>query len=109
MTTTEYGFNYIILTNDIVDEFNLGDFGTAFIVPLLGKVNTVKAWAVFYQQYDGYFRVRLRSRNIVINEIAKRHGGGGHELAAGATAKNIDEIHDIINEANNLLKEQTIK
>lgn len=109
MTTTEYGFNYIILTNDIVDEFNLGDFGTAFIVPLLGKVNTVKAWAVFEQQDDGYFRVRLRSRNIVINEIAKRHGGGGHELAAGATAKNIDEIHDIINEANNLLKEQTIK
>lgn len=107
MITTPNGFNYIILTSDIVENFNLGDFGTAFIVPLLGKVNTVKAWAVFEQQDDGYFRVRLRSRGITINEIAKRHGGGGHEFAAGAKAKNIDEINDIIHETDKLLKEQT--
>ncbi|MGL5747629.1 MAG: DHH family phosphoesterase, partial [Weissella cibaria] len=40
MVTTDNGFNYIILTNEVVENFNLGDFGTAFIVPLLGKINT---------------------------------------------------------------------
>ena len=54
MVTTDNGFNYIILTNEVVENFNLGDFGTAFIVPLLGKINTVKAWAVFEQQDDGF-------------------------------------------------------
>lgn len=107
MVTTDNGFNYIILTNEVVENFNLGDFGTAFIVPLLGKINTVKAWAVFEQQDDGFFRVRLRSRNTVINEIAKRHGGGGHKFAAGAFAKDIDEVHEIIREADETLKEQT--
>ncbi|MDY2520563.1 DHH family phosphoesterase [Weissella cibaria] len=107
MVTTDNGFNYIILTNEVVENFNLGDFGTAFIVPLLGKINTVKAWAVFEQQDDGFFRVRLRSRNTVINEIAKRHGGGGHMFASGAFAKDIDEVHEIIREADETLKEQT--
>lgn len=107
MVTTDNGFNYIILTNEVVENFNLGDFGTAFIVPLLGKINTVKAWAVFEQQDDGFFRVRLRSRNTVINEIAKRHGGGGHKFASGAFAKDIYEVHEIIREADETLKEQT--
>ena len=107
MVTTDNGFNYIILTNEVVENFNLGDFGTAFIVPLLGKIYTVKAWAVFEQQDDGFFRVRLRSRNTVINEIAKRHGGGGHKFASGAFAKDIDEVHEIIREADETLKEQT--
>lgn len=107
MVTTDNGFNYIILTNEVVENFDLGDFGTAFIVPLLGKINTVKAWAVFEQQDDGFFRVRLRSRNTVINEIAKRHGGGGHKFASGAFAKDIDEVHEIIREADETLKEQT--
>lgn len=107
MVTTDNGFNYIILTNEVVENFNLGDFGTAFIVPLLGKINTVKAWAVFEQQDDGFFRVRLRSRNTVINEIAKRHGGSGHKFASGAFAKDIDEVHEIIREADETLKEQT--
>jgi len=107
MVTTENGFNYIILTNEVVESFDLGDFGTAFIVPLLGKINTVKAWAVFEQQDEGFFRVRLRSRNTVINEIAKRHGGGGHKFASGAFAKDMDEINDIIREADEVLKEQT--
>ncbi|MBC6499772.1 hypothetical protein H7R52_17935 [Weissella confusa] len=41
------------------------------------------------------------------NEIAKRHGGGGHKFASGALAKDMDEINDIIREADQTLKEQT--
>ena len=43
----------------------------------------------------------------MINEIAKRHGGGGHKFASGAFAKDIDEVHEIIREADETLKEQT--
>jgi phosphoesterase RecJ-like protein len=106
MVTTPEGFNYIILTNEVVAGFELGDFGTAFIVPLLGKINTVKAWAVFEQQDEGYYRVRLRSRHTVINEIAKRHGGGGHPFASGALAQNETEIAQIIAEANDVLRQE---
>ncbi|MBM7618136.1 phosphoesterase RecJ-like protein [Weissella uvarum] len=105
MTLTDSGFNYIILTNEILDSFDLGDFGTSFIVPLMGKINVAKAWAVFEQQDEGFYRVRLRARNIPINGIAKRHGGGGHPLASGAIAQNDEEVQEIIKEADQLLKE----
>lgn len=106
MTLTPAGFNYIILDQETVESFQLDDFGTAFIVPLLGKIDVAKAWAVFEQQAEGFYRVRLRSRNTAINGIAKRHGGGGHPFASGAIAKDRAEIETIIDEANQVLKEQ---
>lgn len=107
MTLTDAGLNYIILTNEILDAFELGDYGTAFIVPLMGKVDAAQAWAVFEQQDEGFYRVRLRSREIPINGIAKRHGGGGHPLASGALAQTDAEANDIVYELNQLLKENT--
>ncbi|TYC48217.1 bifunctional oligoribonuclease/PAP phosphatase NrnA [Weissella muntiaci] len=106
MVMSEAGLNYIILTNEVVANFDLGEFSTAFIVPLLGRINTVKVWIVFEQQDEGYYRVRLRSRNTVINEIAKRHGGGGHPFASGALAKDEAEVQQIIEETNALLEEE---
>lgn len=106
MVMTDEGVNYIILDHETVEGFDLGEFGTAFIVPLMGKINTVKVWAVFEQQEEGYYRVRLRSRNTVINEIAKRHGGGGHPFASGALAQDEQEIQQIIEEANAVLRDE---
>lgn len=106
MVMSEAGLNYIILTNEVVANFDLGEFSTAFIVPLLGRINTVKVWIVFEQQDEGYYRVRLRSRNTIINEIAKRHGGGGHPFASGALAKDEAEVQQIIEETNALLEEE---
>lgn len=106
MTLTPEGVGYIILEHETLTEFGLGDFSTAFIVPVLGSIDQAKAWVVFEEQEEGFYRARLRSRNIVINDIAKRHGGGGHKFASGAIAENIDEVHDIINEMKETVKEQ---
>ncbi|KRN75062.1 hypothetical protein IV73_GL000822 [Weissella kandleri] len=106
MQLNDLGLNYIILKHDVVESFDLGDFGTAFVVPLLGKVNTAKAWIVFEEQEDQTYRVRIRSRNIVINQVAARHGGGGHPFASGAKAKDQAEIETIIAEVNATLAAQ---
>ncbi|MCM0582887.1 bifunctional oligoribonuclease/PAP phosphatase NrnA [Weissella diestrammenae] len=106
MTLSESGLNYIILKHDTVEKFNLGDFGTAFVVPLLGKINTAKAWIVFEEQEEGFFRVRLRSRQTVINQVAARHGGGGHPFASGALAQDENEIQTIIAEVDAILKKE---
>ena len=53
---------------------------------------------IFVEQADGHFRVRMRSKRKVINEIAKRHNGGGHPLASGANSYSLEENDQIYKE-----------
>lgn len=90
------GAAYIVLSNEVLEPFELGDDSTSAVVPLPGNINAVKAWAIFVQQKDGTYRIRLRSKGPVINELAKQFGGGGHPLASGAVAKDDEEIKKML-------------
>jgi phosphoesterase RecJ-like protein len=48
------------------------------------RISTVEASALFVESKDGRFRCSLRSRGAVdVGKIAEKHGGGGHQMAAG--------------------------
>ncbi|WP_427813208.1 DHH family phosphoesterase [Enterococcus sp. 22-H-5-01] len=83
----EQGAGYVILDQAILNKYGIKDSDTAALVPVPGTIDTVLAWAVFVEQPEGYYRVRLRSKGPVINELAKQYHGGGHPLASGANAK----------------------
>ncbi|MEQ3517847.1 DHH family phosphoesterase, partial [Enterococcus cecorum] len=85
-------------------EFDLGDAGTSAVVPLLGKINTTICWTVFVQQKDGTYRLRIRSKGPVINELAKEYQGGGHPLASGARIDDANEIPAYIEKLDGLAK-----
>lgn len=88
----------VLLPQSLLQEYQLTDAETAAIVSLPGQIDQILAWGIFVEQPEGYYRVRLRSKGPVINEIAKRHHGGGHPLASGANAKNMEEIAQIYQE-----------
>lgn len=90
------GTAHIVLTQAILDHFNITDENTHKVVPLPGQIRGVLNWGIFVQQLDGQYRARLRSKGPIINEIAKEHGGGGHPLASGANAKDEAEIKEIV-------------
>lgn len=104
LEVSEYGTAHIILTQEILDRFELTDEHTHQVVPLPGTVAGVLNWGIFVQQPDGSYRCRLRSKGPIINEIAKQHDGGGHPLASGANAKDIDEIKIIVEKFNQAAK-----
>ena len=54
---------------------------------------------------DNEIRVRLRSRFVTINKIAEKYEGGGHACASGATVHGIDQMNELISDADNLLGE----
>lgn len=98
LTQLDSGAAYVILTNDLMDSFAIGDASTAGVVPLPGRIDTVECWAIFVQQKEGDFRIRLRSKGPSINAVAKHHGGGGHPLASGAKAQDQQEIEAVVRE-----------
>ncbi|MGX7042445.1 DHH family phosphoesterase [Leuconostoc holzapfelii] len=97
LTILPSGFAYLVLSKTLLEEFNLQDSGTAFVVPLPATIDKVKAWAIFEEQDEGNYRVRLRSRSIVINKIANQFEGGGHPMASGAWAQTPQDIERLIN------------
>lgn len=94
----------VLLTQDVLKEFNVTEAETSAIVNLPGKIDTVQSWGVFVEQADGHYRVHLRSKTQVINGIAKRHDGGGHPLASGANSYSLEENESIFQEIKDLLQ-----
>ncbi|MCO5455562.1 DHH family phosphoesterase [Enterococcus lactis] len=100
----ENGAGRIILPQEILDKYGIDDSETASIVSLPGVIDEVLAWGIFVQQPSGHYRVRLRSKGPVINELAKRHHGGGHPLASGANAKDLAEVEEIYKEIQDICR-----
>lgn len=102
---SDLGVGHIILSRDILEKFDATDSDTAPVVSLPGTIEGVMCWAIFVEQEYGGYRCRLRSKGPIINEVAKRHDGGGHPLASGANAKDLAEINQIIDEFEDLMVE----
>lgn len=101
----ENGAAMVLLTQEVLERFGVEDAETPAIIPIPGKIKGIKAWGIFVAQPEGFYRVRLRSKGPVINTVAKRHHGGGHPLASGANAKDIEEVKEIYQEIQEIVKE----
>ena len=106
MTITENGFGYIKITDEIINEFKV-DAGTASnMVNDLNFIKELKVWA--FSSYDeklGLFKINIRSRGIVINEIASNFHGGGHKFASGARIKTEEEVNELFKALDEACKE----
>ena len=96
MVVTKHKAAYVILTGEIMAKYNLSDGGTAPVVPLLGKLEEVVCWTVLVEQENHSYRLRIRSKGPVINELAKEYHGGGHPLASGAMLKDASAIETYV-------------
>jgi phosphoesterase RecJ-like protein len=96
-TVTENGLAYIILTEDILSEYNVDAATAGNMVNNFNYIDEVIAWAVFsWDKVNDTIRGSLRSRGPIINEVAANFGGGGHIYASGVRLKNNEEIDEIV-------------
>ncbi|HEK9097681.1 DHH family phosphoesterase [Streptococcus equi] len=88
----------LLLSQEVLNSFGISLAESSAIVSAPGKIDVVQAWVIFVELPDGQYRVRMRSKEKVINGIAKRHQGGGHPLASGATSSGLEENEQIYQE-----------
>ncbi|KGR72977.1 DHH family phosphoesterase [Streptococcus phocae subsp. salmonis] len=88
----------IVLSQEVLKSFDVTLAESSAIVSTPGKIDSVETWAIFIEQTDGTFRVRMRSKEKIVNGIAKAHGGGGHPLASGANSASLEENDQIYQE-----------
>ncbi|WP_079480864.1 DHH family phosphoesterase [Halobacillus salinus] len=90
----EPGYATVKLTADVLKEYDMTASETSALVGILGDIEGIMSWVFFVEEEDS-IRVRLRSKGPVINEVAAQHNGGGHPMAAGATASDWAETEEI--------------
>ncbi len=96
-TLNEAGYSTVRLPKEILEKHNVTPTETSALVGLLGDIEGILAWAFFVEEED-VIRVRLRSKGPVVNTIAANHNGGGHPMAAGASAYSWEETDEIAKE-----------
>ncbi|EGJ27153.1 DHH family phosphoesterase [Streptococcus porcinus] len=92
------GVARVVLSQETLKSFDISEAESSAIVSAPGKIDMVSVWAIFVQHEDGSFRVRMRSKEKTINQIAKAHEGGGHPLASGANSYSLAENEQIYRE-----------
>lgn len=91
----EDGVGYIFITKEILEQFNISASAASLFVNSLADTQGIKAWA-FAIDETSEIRVRLRSKDIVINTLAAEYNGGGHPLASGASVYSVEELERLI-------------
>ena len=103
---TENGVAYIYMSKAIQEQFNLTLESASDVVTDLKTIRGSLIWIAFIDDLaKNSIRVRLRSRFLEINDLAKLYHGGGHAQAAGATVYSQDEMQRLIEDADKLLGE----
>lgn len=102
--TVKDGAAYAVLTQDDLKKLGVNFEQTSVAVSTPGRIKDILAWNLFVQKPDGTFRVHYRSKGPVINQLAEKHDGGGHALASGANAKDMDEVKQIFDELVDVTK-----
>ena len=77
-------------------------------------INEILVWIFITEDVKNEnVRVSIRSRGPIINSVAEKFNGGGHNYASGARLKNMDDADPLINELDKVcekyIKELTNK
>lgn len=97
------GVGVIKISAATMDTFGVTPSDTAKLVGMPGNVKGLLAW-VFQVEEQDQIRLRFRSKGPVVNELARRYGGGGHALAAGASAADWTEAERAAEELRKLCR-----
>ena len=108
MTVTNHGLGYIVLTNELLTSLGVDSASPGNMVNRFNYIQEVLVWATITEDIkNGLFRISIRSRGPIINEIAEKYYGGGHKMASGARVKTLEEALCLMEELDELLNRYT--
>lgn len=85
------GFCKVRITNDILKAYHILPNEASLFVNAIADIKGLRIW-VFAVDEGQEIRCRIRSKGLVINDVAQKFGGGGHPNASGVSVKSWDEF-----------------
>ena len=106
LITTENGLAYIKITTDDIKNFDVDSSTASNMINNFNYIKEIKVWTfITYDQKSTMYKVNIRSRNVVINDIAAKYHGGGHKFASGVRTTNEADIDNLIKDLDESCRE----
>ena len=103
---TDHRVAYIYTNRDELETYDVDTFTISRgMVGTMSEIRGIDSW-VNFTETDAGVLCEIRSNKYNINPIAVKYGGGGHAKASGATLKDRNEAMSLLEDLNNLSKEQ---
>lgn len=88
---------HIKIKDEIIKQFNVDAATAGNVVNEFNHITEMLIWVTITEDIDlGSYRISIRSRGPIINDIAAKYNGGGHIYASGVRLKTDDEINDLL-------------
>ena len=108
MKVDKYGFGYIELEDDVIQSLNSDISAASNMINDFNNINEVIVWAFSsHDAKNNMYRVNIRSRGPVINEIAAKYHGGGHKYASGVRTDSKEDVDNLMKDLSRVCKEYT--
>lgn len=106
LKVTSNGFASLKIDKKIIDKYGV-DSGTASnLVNNFNNIEEIICWAlVSYDEKQKIYKVNIRSRGPIINNVASHFNGGGHAKASGARITKMTEVDKLFKELDKACKE----
>ena len=105
-TISPKGVAYYVLDKDIQDELHITSERGKENVNIFANIDGIGIWCSITEDpnpNDYCWRISIRSKEVPINGVATKWGGGGHAQASGAKILNLDELPAFIKDLEDLL------
>ena len=106
LTITDNKFGYLLIDNKAIEEYGVDHSTPSVIINNFNFVKELNAWCfVTYDERNEIYKVNIRSRGPVINEVAGKYNGGGHKYASGARIAKKSDVDKIIADLDKVCEE----
>lgn len=81
---TNNGLAYIYIEDEILKKYNVDASTPSNMINDFNFIKNVLVWTfITYDEKNSLYKINIRSKGPIINEIASKYNGGGHKFASG--------------------------
>ena len=102
----KYGFAHVEIDEDIIKSLGADLAAVSNMINDFNNINEIIVWAfVSRDEKNNKYKVNIRSRGPVINDIASKYNGGGHKYASGVRNESKEAIEQLLKDLSNCCKD----
>ncbi|WP_425380081.1 DHH family phosphoesterase [Spiroplasma endosymbiont of Stenodema calcarata] len=97
--------SYVKITDEMLKEHQMDYQTVKPWVNIMSNVKEFKIWMLLIEnKEEGYINISIRSNSYIINGVAEKYNGGGHQLASGAKIYEWKDTEKILGDLSLLIK-----